>query len=263
MRNALTLIATAIVATGCTVTAEPPTDTNVAQFPEGSGQEAAAQAAYPSDAEWGTVVNAVVPNWQLIGFANSKDTSLQGVQLIKLADFYNPHGYEYASCKAGGAGDCASKFPDAVFPDSSPWKGQDKPRALNLGVAATWCGPCNQEAKSVLPGKYDKYKPMGGHFIVALVDGPTVGVAANISDVQKWTTKYTVAYSMMTDPDGQLQMLFEPLLPSNAIVRTSDMRILMTISGAPQEGSACQGAAASSPNCKYWDKFEKTLASAQ
>ncbi len=264
MRNALTIIATAIIATGCSSPTAPAPENQVGSFPDGTGQDSIAQAAYPSDAEWGTVKNAVVPNWAFVGYASSQDPNLSGVQMVKLADFYNPHGYEYMACKASQASDCATKFPDAVFGENSPWKGQDKPRGLSLGVSAVWCPPCNAEAKNVLPGQYAKFKPLGGHFLIALVDGPQVGVAATFSDVQKWTKKYTVAYSMMTDPDGQLQSMFEPLLPSNAIIRTSDMRIVTTISGAPAEATsqACVQSP-KDPNCTYWTTFEKTLASAQ
>lgn len=231
------------LAAGCTASGPD------GEFAEGQGQAPVALPSYPDSGEWGTAKQTVIPNWSFIGYANSEDPNLQGLQLIQLADFYNPHGYEYAACVEGGGSDCAEQFPDALFPEGSFWgAGQPKPRALSVGQSAVWCGPCNMEAKSILPGEYAKYKPLGGHFIVALIDGPKPGVSATYGDITKWTQKYEVAYSLVTDPSGLLPQLFEPSLPSNAIIRTSDMRILRADAGAP--------------SAAYWLAFEKVLESA-
>ncbi len=252
-RTLRTSVALALTATlgalgaGCT-TQEP--DVVADEFADGQGQGelAYSEPAYPTEAAWGIEVGQVVPNFAFVGYANSKDPALAGLQLVELADFYNPDGYAYEACvKAGGAA-CAADYPDAVYPEYSPWKGQPKPRALSVGVSAVWCGPCNQEAKSILPGEYTKYKALGGQFLIALVDGPEPGVAANFTDITNWKNKYTVEYGLMTDPTGQLSQLFPPSLPSNGIVRTSDMTIVHVIAGAPE--------------ASYWSKFEAVLASA-
>jgi hypothetical protein len=232
-------------------------------FAEGQGQLPIEQAAYPSNADWGTDVDKVVPNWSFIGFANAEDMALQGkgYQMVSLGDFYNPDGYVFADCVESGATDCAAKYPDAVFPEGSPWgAGKPKPRALSVGQSAVWCGPCNQEAKSILPGKVEKYAPLGGQFLVGLVDGPKPGEAATLNDITKWTQKYNVAYPLVTDPSGFLPRLFPPSLPSNAVIRTSDMKILLVAVGAPEEAasSVCKQYP-NEPKCKYWPTFEAAL----
>ncbi|MBM4356492.1 MAG: hypothetical protein FJ096_00120 [Deltaproteobacteria bacterium] len=252
---------------GCSVEADDTGadgDAPIGEFQEGQGQLPYAQPTYPSRAEWGTGEQKVVPNWTFIGYANSEDPALAGVQQFSLADFYNPNGYEYAACVKGGATDCATRFPDALFPQGSPWgAGLPKPRALSVGQSAVWCGPCNQEAKSLLPGKYKEYQPMGGQFLIGLVDGPKPGISATISDITKWTQKYDVGYPLVTDPNGFLPQLFPPSLPSNAVIRTSDMKILVVAAGAPEEsGSAVCKQYPNEPACKYWSVFEKALESA-
>lgn len=262
------LFAATLIVAGCTAQTETTGDAGgdgpVGEFQEGQGQLPYLQPTYPSRAEWGTEVDNVVPNWTFIGYANSEDTNLQGLQQFGFADFYNPNGYEFAACVKGGASDCASKYPDAVFPEGSPWgAGNPKPRALSVGQSAVWCGPCNQEAKTILPGKYQKYQPLGGQFIVGLVDGPKPGVAATVSDITKWTQKYDVGYPLVTDPQGLLPSMFPPSLPSNAVIRTKDMRILLVAAGAPEEStSAVCKQYPNEPACKYWDVFEKALESA-
>lgn len=232
-------------------------------FVDGQGQLELAGVPYPGHADIGKIVGTAVPNWPFIGFANSENASLPGLQQIALSDFYNPHGYEYAACLKSGATDCVAKFPDAVFPALSHYgAGQPKPRALSVGQSAVWCGPCNAEAKLVLPGKAKAYLPKGGQFIVGLVDGPTPGESATYSDLAKWTAKYEVAYPLVTDPNGFLSQLFPPAYPSNAIVRTSDMRIVFVIAGAPNDadGDVCKQYP-KEESCHYWSEFEKVLAS--
>ena len=251
-----------LAAAGCTVAAETAGPTG--EFADGQGQLSNPVADYPNSADWGTAVGSAIPNWTFIGYANSENPSLAGFQQVALSDFYNPHGYEYAACVKGGASDCAKKFPDAVFPLNSPYGvGQPKPRALSVGQSAVWCGPCNLEAKSILPGKAAEYQPKGGQIMVALVDGPKPGIPSTYGDIGKWTQKYEVAYPLVTDPNGFLPQMFPPSLPSNAIIRTADMHIEFVIAGAPEDaaGATCKQYP-DEPNCQYWPEFEKVLESA-
>lgn len=252
-----------LAALGCTAQTEEPIGP-VGEFADGQGQLATDLPDYPNRADWGLDVENVIPDWSFIGYANAEDPNLSGMQLIRLSDFYNPHGYDYADCVKGGATDCATKFPDAVFPKGSPWgEGQPKPRALSIGQSAVWCGPCNIEAKSILPGKAAKYQPLGGQFFVGLVDGPKPGSSATYLDITNWTKKYNVPYPLVTDPNGFLPQLFPPSLPSNAVIRTYDMRILLVAAGAPEdpESSVCKQFP-NEPACKFFPTFEKALESA-
>jgi len=251
-----------LAAFGCANSTE--TTGPLGEFADGQGQAAVEQAAYADTADWGVTVGTAIPNWAFVGFANSENPALQGLQQISLSDFYNPHGYEYAACVKGGATDCASKFPDAVFPAGSPFgEGQPKPRALSVGQSAVWCGPCNNEAKLLLPGKAKEYLAKGGQFMIALVDGPKQGVPATYKDISNWTNKYEVAYPLLTDPNDFLPQLFPPSLPSNGIIRTSNMHIEMVIAGAPESptGALCKQYP-NEENCKYWEEFDKVIESA-
>jgi hypothetical protein len=210
MRQAI-IVTTLVCAAGCAAPSDP---LETVDFGKGQAQAASAQIVYPSSADWGVGIGQVIPNYAFIGQPNSQDASIEGFRQLSLADFYNPTGNE-------------------TFPAGSPFAGKPKPKALSLGVSATWCPPCNEEAKSVLNPKFEEYKPQGGHFLIALVDGPTPGKPATFNDLTKWTTKYKVPYSMMVDPNHQLEQMFEPALPSNAVVSTKDMTIKFVITGAP------------------------------
>ncbi len=189
-------------------------------FPQGTGQQKSGTATveYPAG-PFGISKESTVENYEFVGFPNAlADTS--GVRIVQLADFYNPTG-------------------DAVFPEGSPYgAGEPKPRALLIVVSSVWCAPCNYEADQVLPGLYEKYRPLGGEFFLALADGPTPGVPAEMKHLYQWTQKYDVDYPAVTDPSSKLSALFEAdAFPANIIVRTKDMKIMEVVSGAPPTNS--------------------------
>jgi hypothetical protein len=155
------------------------------------------------------------------------------LQLIQLADFYNPDGQQ-------------------TFAADSPYGAGPKPKALLINVSSVWCGPCNYEADQVLPGEYLKYQPQGGEFLLQLADGPTPGTAAESKHLFNWTQKYDVNYPATIDPTYKLSSLFESdAFPANMIIKTSDMTIVEVISGAPEPGSPSGDA--------FWGTFEKVL----
>jgi hypothetical protein len=185
-------------------------------FPQGTGQakSGSATVVYP-DGPYGISKESRAENFEFVGFPNAMaDTS--GARIIQLSDFYNPTGAD-------------------VFPEGSPYgAGEPKPRALLIVVSSVWCGPCQYEASEVLPGLYAKYRPIGGEFLLALADGPTPGVPAEMKHLYNWTQKYDVDYPAVIDPASKLGALFEAdAFPANIIVRTTDMTIIDVISGAP------------------------------
>jgi hypothetical protein len=198
-------------------------------FPEGGGQVAADAAAFPAG-PYGISIGSTIANYKFIGFANAMVLSNQ-MQEIKLSDFYNPTGTE-------------------MFSADSPYGANTaKPKALLIDVSSVWCGPCNYEAANVLPGKYAQYNPMGGEFLLQLADGPTPGKAADSSHLYDWTSSYNVDYPAAIDPTYKLGALFEAdAFPANMIIRTSDMKIVEVIAGAPEANSS------------FWTIFEDVLA---
>jgi hypothetical protein len=201
-------------------------------FPPGSGQLPNGAVAYPAG-PYGVGVGSIIENYQFVGFANAMaDTS--AMQLIQLADFYNPTGEE-------------------VFPEGSPYgAGEPKPKALLIDVSSVWCPPCNEEAKDVLPSLYEKYQPQGGEFLLQLADGPTRNVPAEPKHLYNWTLKYKVDYPAAIDPSYKLSSLFEAdAFPANMIIKTKDMTIVEVISGSPTPGTAAGNI--------FWKIFEKVL----
>jgi hypothetical protein len=207
-------------------TANVPEDHLAPEFPPNSGQDPNPEVAYPAG-PFGISVGSIIANYQFIGFVNSED-SRSSMQALQLADFYNPTG-------------------DGQYPEGSPYKGA-KPKALLLDIAAVWCGPCQYEAKNVLPGKYKKYKALGGELFMQLADGPDLGVAAEPKHLVSWTTKYKVNYPSAIDPSYKLAALFESdAFPANFIVDTRTMTIVEVVSGVPSDS--------------FWAKFEAILTS--
>ena len=126
-------------------------------------------------------------------------------------------------------------------------EGAQKPVALLLGMSAVWCGPCNEEASSVLPGKYTQYKPMGGEFLVNLADSLTPGKPADQMALDSWVDRYNVDYPLVIDPGYKLASIWKtPAWPANYIVDTRSMRITTIISGLMGQD--------------FWDDYEAVLA---
>jgi hypothetical protein len=199
-------------------------------FVPGQGQVVAPRLPYPEGPK-GFDVGSVIENFRWVGYVNYRDNAGAGMQLIQLADFYNPTGTEVWG-------------PGQVFPEGSP-----KPKALLLDVASVWCGPCNTEAKSILPGLYELYKPQGGEFLLQLADGPEGGVPATSKNLISWSKKYLTNYVSVLDPAYKLGALFEAeAYPQNFIIDTRTMTIVEIYPGAPEPGGA------------FWKKFEKVLA---
>ena len=217
--------------TGCTGTAESEEGSGqlAPAFPEGTGQQAAGAKAYP-EGPYGIGKGSIIANYKFIGYANAVN-STAALQPIEMADFYNPTG-------------------DGTYPAGSVMgEGNPKPKVALIDVASVWCGPCNFEAENVLPGLYDKYKPMGGEFILQLADGPTPGKAATSKSLFNWTTKYDVNYPATIDPTYKLSALFDQdAFPTNMIIDTRTMKIVEVIAGAPEAGSS------------FWKTYEKVIA---
>jgi hypothetical protein len=178
---------------------------------------------------YGIGIGSVIANYTFVGYPDGENKAT-GLKPIQLADFFNPTGKD-------------------VYPkDSQYGPGSPKPLALVINVSSVWCGPCNDEARRVLPGKHAAYKPEGGEFLLQLADGATPGVAATQKNLDSWTTVYTVDYPATIDPAGKLAALFDAdTFPANLIVDTRTMKIVKSVSGVP--------------DASFWTTFENTITS--
>jgi hypothetical protein len=208
-------------------------------FPEGTGQAPKGTAAY-APGPYGISKGSIIANYHFIGYANAQLVS-GSLQPIELADFYNPHADDPNYAPEDPSQD------DRLYPAGSPYgEGTPKPKALLIDVASVWCGPCNTEAKSVLPGLHVKYKPCGGEFLLQLADGATPGIAATQLNLYNWTYKYKVDFPATIDPTYKLGALFDAnAFPANMIIDTRTMTIKEVIAGVP--------------DATFWSIYAKTL----
>jgi hypothetical protein len=199
-------------------------------FVPGQGQVAAPRLAYPEGPK-GISPGSVIENFKFVGYVNAMNNPTGQLQIVQLADFYNPTGNE-------------------VYPEGSAFAaGTPKPKALLISVASVWCGPCKFEAAEILPGLYAEYKPMGGEFLLQLADSATAGEPATVKNLDNWTNAYDVDYPATIDPSYKLDALFDQsAFPQNFIIDTRTMRIAKVMAGAAEEGSS------------FWTMYEKVLA---
>lgn len=202
-----------------------PEDVAAPQFEGDAGQVGATAVDYPSPT--GTGIGSAIPNYEWLGYPrpNVDRTVLVRMQM---SDFYNPTG-------------------DATFPPGSPYgEGVARPRALSVVLAAVWCGPCNQEAASTIPGLRMKYAP-AGEFLLGLGESAQPGNPATQANLTNWTTRYRVDYPSVLDPNHYANRIVgADAYPGNMIVRTRDMKIVTWVAGLPDDA--------------YWKTFEDVMA---
>lgn len=192
---------------------------------------------------YGIGKGSIIDNYKFYGFPNSL-LNREDLKPIQLADFYNPHAHDPNYAPADAASD------DRLFPPGSPHNVGDvqspKPKVMLIDVSSSWCPPCQEEAKTVLPGRYAKYKPRGGEILLQLADGPEPGTAAEPYDLKSWTKKYKIDYPATIDPSYKLSALFDAdAFPANLIIDTSTMKIVEVVAGEPDD--------------KFWSKYEALL----
>jgi hypothetical protein len=194
---------------------------------------------YPAG-PYGTAKGSIVARYTFVGFQNAQ-ADHSATQPIQLADFYNPHADDASYAPADAAQD------DRLFPAGSLYgSGAPKPRALSITVSSSWCGACRNEAKTMIPARHLKYKPLGGEFLIQLNDGPAPGHVAVQQDLLSWTTQFHVNFPATIDAHRQLDALFvASVYPANIILDTRTMRIVEVVAGVPDDA--------------YWATFEQTL----
>lgn len=223
--RAAVLVATAAGLLACT-----PTDTGGEPDPledgttaSGGGGAGGGLELYPPG-PYGVSKGQTIQNFAFEGFA-APATARGELVAMPIADFYNPTGA-------------------AVFPAGSPYgAGASLPRALGIVVGAVWCAPCQQEARTVLPGKHASLAAIGGQILFILLDASEPGVPAAPDDLRNWLDTFDVAYPAALDPERTLGALVRPdTFPANILVDTRSMTIVDVVSGVPPES--------------YWETFE-------
>ncbi|MFO0759451.1 MAG: hypothetical protein U0359_23360 [Byssovorax sp.] len=200
---------------------------------------APSELSYPKG-PYGVQKGAIIDNFKFDGFVDSTRQSAT-LEPIAFADFYNPHADDPAYMPASAALD------DRLYPNGSlHGEGTPKPRALLVNVAAVWCGPCNEEAKNVFPGKHARYKPCGGEFFLNLAESATQGSPATQKNLASWGKKYKSDFPIVIDPKYQLASFFDAsAYPANMIVDPRTMTVVEVVMGVPGES--------------FWQKFEEVL----
>jgi hypothetical protein len=214
---------------------KPPPD-----FEAGATQTRAQPASYPAG-PYGVGKGSIIPNFKFIGYANAVEKN-DGMQVIALGDFYNPHGRDANYKPASAAED------DRLYPPGSQYgEGKPKPTVLAIDVASVWCGPCNAEAACVLPVHQERYGACGGGLFLQLQDGNTPGIAATPKNLYTWTVKqYKEDFPTAIDPAGRLGALFAAdAFPQNFIIDMTTMEIVEVLAGVPDEA--------------YWKTYESLL----
>jgi hypothetical protein len=194
------------------------------EVPGGAGQ--AAKPDYPPG-PYGIGLQSTVRDFQFVGYTRP-GVDRADLELISLADFYNPTGTEV--------------FPD----DGRAWAGQPKPKALAVSVAAYWCAPCKQEWRVDVPEKQAELGPLGGEFLLLLSDGNDGGVPPVLNELNSWVSTFQVTAPATMDPTLEFQSVWaSDAFPQNVLIRTSDMKIIAKASGVP--------------TAFYWNQMRKIL----
>jgi hypothetical protein len=206
-------------------------------FSDTTGEAAVPQAAYPAG-PYGVVIGSVIEDFQFVGFQDAHKTTAS-MQSVNLSDFYNPHARVASYTPPAGGQD------DRYFPTTAGYEaaGQLKPTVLLVQIASVWCGPCNNEAATILPPKHTTYLPCGGEFLVQLADSETPGTPATPKNLEEWTIKYLISYPSAIDPSYKLDPLYAAdVFPQNFMIDTTTMQIVDILPGEAIPGT-CNNAA--------------------
>ncbi len=226
----VTLGTLAVLAASCTQTVEA-TPVPPPAFADTTGEAKAEAIEYPAG-PFGIGVGSVIANYNFVGYADAATTTAT-MQALSLADFYNPHGRDPSYQPAAGEPD------DRLFPADSGYEnaGKAKPTVLLIDIACVWCGPCNDEAGTIIPMKHDLYSACGGEFFLDLHDSLTPGTPATPTNLRNWTSMYKVSFPAALDPSFQLDKLFAAqAFPQNMIIDTTTMKIAAVTAGEAVTG---------------------------
>lgn len=210
MRIALRLagagIMTALLACGAGDPLEA--ETIIDPYEGSTGLEAiSSAAAYPSG-PYGVAVGDVLQDATFFGYKDAQAAEAGQLESFSLSDFYDPDG---------------SKGIDALY----------------LSISASWCPPCQAEAKALpelvenLQAKSQKYpeRRLRVAFFQDLYEGPTQK-AATQGDLDKWQKRYKLPFPVVIDPKAKMSAYFDRnSIPYSLLIDAKTMKILATEAG--------------------------------
>lgn len=98
-------------------------------------------------------------------------------------------------------------------------------------VGAKWCGPCNEEAKS-LPGFFTTmYKDRGAKFLSLLLQDSSTSIPATQKTADWWNSKYHLNFDLGIDPTSTSMPKSGAGIPRNYIINPRNMQIVCINSG--------------------------------
>jgi hypothetical protein len=181
---------------------------------DGSGIDV--EEGYP-EPPYGTTIGSVIQSFSFEGYVNpATGIGADALVTIELAQLHNPTG-------------------EGLYGEGSPFgEGNPLPKALMVNVSAVWCGPCKEEAATILPAEYDALAPRGMELVSVLTDSLEPGVPATVGDLDGWVTLFGSDYPSVIDPDYQMGTLFDTSqYPGNFIIDTRTMTIVEVLVGKP------------------------------
>ena len=216
---------------GCTADTSDPAEADAFVFDPGNGGTPlefaeVSEFTYPSG-PYGFDVGDILPDYAFVGYANYAEPIVPGLQISRMSDFYNPTGQELHS-------------EVSAYGPNKP-----KPLAINLVIGSGWCPPCQNEAATILPPRYDQYAP-AGHFVSAMIDGYSTGIPADINALDTWSMAFSPKYTMLIDPKSQLMTHYYPAFPGSLIIDARTMMIMYREVGQPNDA--------------FWTAFEGVIA---
>jgi hypothetical protein len=122
---------------------------------------------------------------------------------------------------------------DAVVPiHLSDYFQNKSTKAIFVGVAAGWCGPCKMEQPGLVSAS-SKYKTQVG-FLEALIEDASGNPADTTFVDSVWAARYQIPFDLAADPASVLGPYYaQGAFPMQMVIRTSDMSIQYQSNGAP------------------------------
>jgi hypothetical protein len=107
---------------------------------------------------------------------------------------------------------------------------------LLIVVSAMWCGPCQEEAKS-LRTLYPGYKARGARFLGGLVEDSYRNPATQ-KNVDSWIKAFGTNYDMVADGKASLLPAGGVGIPYSIVVDPRTMKVVKALSGADPSASS-------------------------
>ncbi|MBL8714410.1 MAG: redoxin domain-containing protein [Myxococcales bacterium] len=171
----------------------PPSDSGAADTAP-PPDTAPPSTTYPSG-PYGSSVGSTFPNLSFNGYRDGTGSWVP----VTMADYYDPTGARGIT-------------------------------GVLIIVSASWCGPCQEEAKA-LPKIYPGYKARGARFLGGLIEDSYRNPATQ-KNVDSWIKAFSTNYDMVADGKSSLLPPGSVGIPYSIVVDPRTMKVSKTWSGA-------------------------------